>query len=128
MSTNDVNELTKRRLDRVMLREINEEIHQHKEALSEINNEMFRSLREQSNQIGQGIIHTRELQLDALNLKDMATVVNAQGNRLDDVSFQCDYAAFAKVISRKFGNKCILDWKRLGDDISIIFRAVPFFQ
>lgn len=78
------------------------------------------------NDISAEATHTRELQIDALALKELSFAAKAQANRLNDLSRKYDFNAFGSCIRQLFaGPAGTLNWVELGHAVSTLSYFSP---
>jgi len=119
-------EVAKRRKIRTELRTLLEVAHIKKSKLSDLQEDAFDELRNANNEVSQGITHTRELQIGAEVLKELAIAVQAQGSKIDDMSLKYDIVRFCGALGRYDSDG--FSWANLGRDAGVLFRSVPSYQ
>lgn len=123
-----IGNVVKRRKIRSELRELIEEAHINKVELTNLKSDRFDDLRNSNNTVSQSITHTRELQLDAIMLTELAKAVHTQGTKIDDMSLKYDIHNFSISLQSKYSNDAGFSWTNLGRDVGVLFRSVPTFQ
>ena len=125
----ELTQILRRQQQRLQLREVNDLLHLNRETLGDLNTTHFQDLRTKANEIGKKTTHVREMQLDAINLKDLSMAVNTQATKLEDFSIKFDFPSFAAAIVSSFSDENgNFSWERLGADVAVLFRNVPAIE
>jgi hypothetical protein len=115
------------------IRNLLEKVQNSKETLENIENDSkYNYIRSSMNQIEGKIEYVREMQLDALILRELASVVHQQGRKLEDYSIQLNMPSLINSLSQKYADHETsgetFAWSLLGRDVGVMFRNVPALE
>lgn len=126
-----IDEYFQRRDLRYKQRQIFEQIQNSRDKLIEFdlndNDNLLQQFRQQSNKINSKVNHIRELQLDSINTRELASIINQQSTKLENYTSKFDIITFINGLKHLYiqdMNTNELNWILLGNDVNKLFKNI----
>eukprot|EP01032_Pedospumella_encystans_P010841 gene10841-12654_t len=122
-----------RRNNRMMLKEVCEDMKDSKQEMKNVHSTKFASLLKRYENVAKGLVdpNTNELMAGATCVRQLTDAVKGQAQTLSDVSTRLSLQDLSTSVTNRFGNdEAIggLNWANLGNEARQLFNSTPSFN
>eukprot|EP01032_Pedospumella_encystans_P009504 gene9504-11180_t len=121
-----------RRNNRMMLKEVSEDMKDSKQEMKNVHSTKFASLLKRYENVAKGLVdpNTNELMAGATCVRQLTDAVKGQAQTLSDVSARLSWQDLSTSVTTRFGNdeaNSGLNWGKLGNEARQLFNSTSSF-